>query len=84
MACVHAATAKASTTAKCLITLSSLQWLTIANNDGERRSVQSARLPRTLLQNPPIGDELARRSQSWGSFSAFVCLWQMPQRESVR
>src|SRR5262249_4894770 len=29
-------------TAKCLITLSSLQWLTIANNDGERRLVQSA------------------------------------------
>jgi len=26
--------------------LSSLQWLTIANNDGERRSVQS-------VQNPP-------------------------------
>jgi hypothetical protein len=41
MACVHAATARASTTAKYLITLSSLQWLTIANNDGERRSVQS-------------------------------------------
>jgi len=42
MACVHA-TAKASrTTAKCLITLSSLQWPTIANNDGERRLVQSA------------------------------------------
>jgi hypothetical protein len=35
MACVHAATAKASTTAKCLITLSSLQWLTMANNDGD-------------------------------------------------
>ena len=42
MACVHAATAKASTIAKCLITLSSLQWLTMANNDGKRRSVQSA------------------------------------------
>jgi hypothetical protein len=40
MACVHAATAKASTIAKCLITLSSLQLLTMANNDGER-SAQS-------------------------------------------
>jgi len=42
MACVHAATAKASTIAKCLITLSSSQWLTMTNNDGKRRSVQSA------------------------------------------
>jgi hypothetical protein len=53
MACVDAATAKTSTTAKCLITLSSLQWLTIpttmASGDQFIR-----RLPRILLQNPPI------------------------------